>query len=80
MCTCAEQQPVVAALERTCFRLTPHAAEPARIEFLALAVTLHPTNAVLEGGERVQADMFVCAAGCRYNLQPEFLKELGIGE
>lgn len=37
-------------------------------------------GAVLERGGRRRADMFVCAAGCRYNLQPPFLSELGVGE
>ncbi|KAL4457342.1 hypothetical protein ABPG75_012207 [Micractinium tetrahymenae] len=36
-------------------------------------------DVVLEKGGRRRADMFVCAAGCRYNLQPSFLSELGVG-
>ncbi len=33
-------------------------------------------------GETVKlpADAFCCAAGCQYNLNPSFLKEMGIGE
>lgn len=29
---------------------------------------------------KLPADAFCCAAGCNYNLNPSFLKELGIGE
>lgn len=35
---------------------------------------------MLEKGGRRRADMFIFAAGCRYNLQPSFLNELGVGE
>ena len=30
-------------------------------------------------GVKLPADMFVVASGCRYNLNPPFLHELGIG-
>ncbi|KAL4419583.1 hypothetical protein ABPG77_004832 [Micractinium sp. CCAP 211/92] len=33
----------------------------------------------LKGHDVGKADMFICAAGCRYNLQPSFLNELGVG-
>lgn len=29
---------------------------------------------------KLSADAFCCAAGCQYNLNPSFLKEMGIGE
>ena len=39
-----------------------------------------PCSAVLEKGGKIAADMFVCAAGCHYNLNPSWLAELGVGE
>ena len=35
---------------------------------------------MLEKGGSLAADVFVCAAGCHYNLKPAFLAELGIGK
>ena len=35
---------------------------------------------VLGSGERVRADVIVAAYGLKYQADPEFLKELGIGE
>jgi len=34
---------------------------------------------VLATGERVPADVLVCAFGLKYQAEPVFLKELGIG-
>lgn len=41
---------------------------------------LDATGVVLKSGKRLPADMFVCASGCKYNLEPEFLKALGLGK
>lgn len=35
--------------------------------------------AVLASGERLPCDLFVVAAGCKYNLNPSFLKEMKLG-
>ncbi len=35
---------------------------------------------VLGSGERIRADVIVAAYGLKYQAEPEFLKELGIGE
>jgi hypothetical protein len=37
-------------------------------------------DVVLASGEALRADVLVVAAGCRFNLDPPFLKDLGIGE
>jgi hypothetical protein len=35
--------------------------------------------AELENFGKLDADVFVCAAGCHYNHSPDFLRELGVG-
>lgn len=35
---------------------------------------------VLGSGDRVRADVIVAAYGLKYQAEPEFLKDLGIGE
>ena len=37
-------------------------------------------DVVLASGEALRADVLVVAAGCRFNLDPPFLKDLGVGE
>ena len=63
---------------------TPHgihlpALAPARPAATLLPPTPHPL-AVLRDGGKLPCDMFVVASGCKYNLEPPFLKELGLGE
>lgn len=41
---------------------------------------MEPHAAVLASGERLPCDMLVVASGCKYNLDPPFLKPLGLGE
>jgi hypothetical protein len=55
-----------------------HAASPPAM--LTTCCTPHRPAAVLASGKKLAADMFVCAAGCHYNLNPPWLAELGIGE
>jgi hypothetical protein len=40
---------------------------------------LDAKEVVLKSGERLPCDMFVVASGCRYNLEPNFLKEMNLG-
>lgn len=40
---------------------------------------MNAREAVLKSGERIPCDMLVVASGCKYNLDPPFLRELGIG-
>jgi hypothetical protein len=40
---------------------------------------LDTREVVLKSGERLPCDMFVVASGCKYNLEPTFLKELNLG-
>ena len=41
---------------------------------------MEPHAAVLASGERLPCDMLVVASGCKYNLNPPFLKNLDLGE
>lgn len=36
-------------------------------------------EAVLKSGKRIRCDMLVIASGCKYNLEPSFLQEMGLG-
>ena len=40
---------------------------------------LEANAVVLESGKKLSCDMFVVACGCKYNTEPSFLKDLGLG-
>lgn len=75
-----EAPPVAAALlvaasavpPARCFPLTMLKYRPR----LPAAVVATPEGETM----KLPADVFCCAAGCQYNLNPPFFQEMGVGE
>lgn len=58
------------------FRLSHNGKLTTKIDTIERMET---NTVVLKSGERLPCDMLVVASGCKYNLEPQFLKELNLG-